>query len=323
MVAGAGSGKTTYLVREALKCPNDTILVTTYTEANETEIRQKFIATCGCVPSHVKIQTWFSFLIQHGVKPFQGVMLDADINGLPLVNTMSARGVAEAITERYFLSKDRKIYSDKLAKLVIRCNQRSDGKVFDRLSRVFSQIFIDEAQDLAGYDLDVLKELFASRARVLLVGDPRQVTYLTHNERRFAKYAYGKICEFVAHECPHLHVPVDDTTLSCSHRSHRLICELSDQLYPAMRATTSMQSVATHHDGVFLVPKKQVKSYLSQFQPTQLRSDRRVQVDSSCPVYNFGQSKGLSFDRVLIYPTKDMLDWIFDRRTQLATMTSS
>lgn len=321
IVAAAGSGKTSYLVREALQHPNDTILITTYTEANEDEIRRKFIATCGYVPSHVKIQTWFSFLIQHGVKPFQGGMIDADINGLLLVNTMSARGVGERTPERYYLGPNRTIYSDKLAKLVIRCNQKSEGKVFDRMSRVFSQIFVDEVQDLAGYDLDVLKELFASRARVLLVGDPRQVTYLTHNERRFEKYADGKICEFVAAECHRLQVQVDDTTLSCSHRSHRLICELSDQLYPAMRGTASTQSVMTHHDGVFCVEKRHVGSYLLQFQPTQLRADRRVKVDNDFPVYNFGASKGLSFDRVIVYPTKDMLEWMFDHRTKLTAIT--
>ena len=321
MVAAAGSGKTSYLVRDALQHPGDTVLITTYTEANEAEIRKKVIATCGCVPSNVRIQTWFSFLIQHGVKPFQGGMIEADVNGLLLVNTMSARGVGEGTPEQYYLSPNRRIYSDKLAKLVIRCNQKSGGKVFDRMSRVFSQIFIDEVQDLAGYDLDVLKELFVSRARVLLVGDPRQVTYLTHNEPRLKKYADGKICEFVAEQCRPLHVQVDDSTLSCSHRSHRLICELSDQLYPAMRATASTQSVVTSHDGVFLVGKKHVGGYLSQLQPTQLRPDRRVKVDSAFPVYNFGESKGLSFDRVLIYPTKDMLGWVFDRQTKLATMT--
>ena len=287
MVAAAGSGKTSYLVRDALQHPGDTVLITTYTEANEAEIRKKVIATCGCVPSNVRIQTWFSFLIQHGVKPFQGGMIEADVNGLLLVNTMSARGVGEGTPEQYYLSPNRRIYSDKLAKLVIRCNQKSGGKVFDRMSRVFSQIFIDEVQD----------------------------------EPRLKKYADGKICEFVAEQCRPLHVQVDDSTLSCSHRSHRLICELSDQLYPAMRATASTQSVVTSHDGVFLVGKKHVGGYLSQLQPTQLRPDRRVKVDSAFPVYNFGESKGLSFDRVLIYPTKDMLGWVFDRQTKLATMT--
>ena len=42
IVAAAGSGKTTHLVREALKIYDQKVLITTYTEANEREITKKF-----------------------------------------------------------------------------------------------------------------------------------------------------------------------------------------------------------------------------------------------------------------------------------------
>ncbi|MFD2029446.1 UvrD-helicase domain-containing protein [Ancylobacter dichloromethanicus] len=80
---------------------------------------------------------------------------------------------------------------------MIRCNEQSGGAVVDRLSRVFPHVFIDEVQDLAGYDLDIIEALARSPVRLLMVGDPRQVTYLTHNERRFAKYADGGIADFL------------------------------------------------------------------------------------------------------------------------------
>lgn len=42
ILASAGSGKTTFLIRSALSIPiNEKILITTYTEANEAEIRKK------------------------------------------------------------------------------------------------------------------------------------------------------------------------------------------------------------------------------------------------------------------------------------------
>ena len=69
ILAAAGSGKTTYLVNEALKIKDTKVLITTYTDANEQEIKKKFYEINGCVPENVTIQTWFSFLIQHGVKP--------------------------------------------------------------------------------------------------------------------------------------------------------------------------------------------------------------------------------------------------------------
>jgi len=41
IIAAAGSGKTTYLVNEALKHDGGRILITTYTEANEAEFVKK------------------------------------------------------------------------------------------------------------------------------------------------------------------------------------------------------------------------------------------------------------------------------------------
>jgi DNA helicase-2/ATP-dependent DNA helicase PcrA len=43
-------------------------------------------------------------------------------------------------------------------------------------------------------------------------------------------------------------------------------------------------------------------------------------VSDGFEVYNFGASKGKTFDRVLIYPTKDMLDWINDNNKNLKSV---
>ena len=76
IIAAAGSGKTSYLISEALKRKNERILITTYTQANESEIRKKIITANKFIPENIIIQTWFSFLIKHGVKPFQGCLTD-------------------------------------------------------------------------------------------------------------------------------------------------------------------------------------------------------------------------------------------------------
>jgi DNA helicase II / ATP-dependent DNA helicase PcrA len=210
VIAAAGSGKTTYLVEEAVKIRGERVLITTYTDSNEAEIRQKFFELVGYVPANVVIMTWFSFLITHGVKPFQGGMFDFSITGMVLVSTQSglryrtSQGQpifwAEANIDRHYFDPSRRIYSDKLPKLVIRCNDKSGGSVIDRISRVFPHVFVDEVQDLAGYDLDILAALARRSARLLMVGDPRQVTYLTHHERRHSKYADGGIVDFLQNE---------------------------------------------------------------------------------------------------------------------------
>lgn len=82
IIAAAGSGKTTHLVKKALKIYDQKVLITTYTEANEREIIKKFFELNGCIPENVTIQTWFSFLMQHGVKPYQSVIYQGKIKGL-------------------------------------------------------------------------------------------------------------------------------------------------------------------------------------------------------------------------------------------------
>ena len=70
LIASAGAGKTTLFVKEAISC-NETVLITTFTEENKEEIKKKFYElNNGVIPSHVTIRTWFSFLIEHGEKPY-------------------------------------------------------------------------------------------------------------------------------------------------------------------------------------------------------------------------------------------------------------
>ena len=51
----------------------------------------------------------------------------------------------------------------------------------------------------------------------------------------------------------------------------------------------------------------------------QLRDRRDVEVKDFAPVMNFGESKGLSFERVLIYPTTPIKKWLKDNEPQSCT----
>lgn len=104
IIAAAGSGKTTHLIETALLLRNATILITTFTDENEKEIRTRFFERNGCIPSNVVIQTWFSFLLQHGVRPYQGYLYDKNIVGLSLVNSQSALRSQETNVERHYLT---------------------------------------------------------------------------------------------------------------------------------------------------------------------------------------------------------------------------
>ncbi len=321
LIASAGAGKTTLLVKEAIKCKN-TVLITTFTEENEKEIINKFIElNHGIVPSHVTVRTWFSFLIEHGAKPYQGKLTSNPIDGLILVNKKSGLNYKkngkisvyfkEDEIESHYFTKDFQIYSDKLSKFVIRCNEKSNGYVIERISALFKNIYIDEVQDMAGYDLEIIKLLFASSSNVKISGDPRQVTYHTHFSDKYKKYSDGKIQKFVENECKKSNCNIDLETLNGSWRNNKIICLFANTIFPEYPPCKALQVETTNHDGIFLVREKDIDKYLREFSPTQLRYSRAKEVNSYYEVKNFGESKGATRDRVLIYPTKGITDWLF------------
>ena len=350
IIAAAGSGKTTFLVDEALKQKNGKVLITTYTQANEAEIRKKIIEKNKCIPENATVQTWFSFLLKHGVRPFQGTLFEKKINGLILVNSQSGLKAyksqcqdckqerivkgnctkcknpiyfgEEKEFERHYFTKALKIYSDKLSKFVFRCNEKSGGSVVDRISRIYSHIYIDEVQDLAGYDLELLKLLFACNSAILLVGDPRQGTYSTNSAPKNKQFKKAKVINYFFQD-KSININTDQTSLLTNYRCNKPICDLSNKLFADFQATTSGNNTVTEHDGVFFIKEKDIETYLQKFQALQLRDSKKKEVNESYRVMNFGEAKGLSFDRVLIYPTKPFLDWLKDSNTQLAETSRS
>ncbi|MFB9086020.1 hypothetical protein ACFFW8_11200 [Erwinia tracheiphila] len=69
------------------------------------------------------------------------------------------------------------------------------------------------------------------------------------------------------------------------------------------------------------MPEQLLSHYLETFTPVQLRWNKKRTVDERYPVFTFGTSKGLTFERVLIYPTKPMLQWFQDDSAALTNDT--
>lgn len=79
-------------------------------------------------------------------------------------------------------------------------------------------------QDLAGYDLEILKLLFPTDIKMLLVGDPRQGTYLTNISPKNKQYRKSNIVHFF--EDSTMPLDKDDTTLIVNYRSNKTICDI-------------------------------------------------------------------------------------------------
>lgn len=308
IIAAAGAGKTTFLIKKALEI-SENVLITTYTDANEQSIRDKFYEINGCIPSNVTIMPWFSLLIKHGIRPYQSYLINNRVSGVLLVNKADKNLLRLKDTnEKKYVTASGNVYSNMISKLPCVLDELSNGCVFRRIRKIFSYVFVDEIQDFAGYDLEVIRKLHEVGCNMILVGDPRQTTYRTHYEAKYKKYAGGKIANFVQENIPEM--KLDYTTLAKSYRNNQIICDLANQMYPNMRACDSVMNEKTKHDGIFWIEEKDIDSYMEIYNPIQLRYDRRTKVNTKFGAMTFGSAKGLTFDRVLIYPTQPMLNWL-------------
>jgi DNA helicase II / ATP-dependent DNA helicase PcrA len=301
VIACAGAGKTTRLVREALTHCDRRIVMVTYTNNNVREINKKFGELNSGVPKHVHVMTWFEFLLRECARPYQRAKYDQKrIESLLFVNERSAKGIAESDTARHYFVNDGLIYSDKIARFVIECEKNSSKAVTARLGEIYTDVFIDEFQDLAGWDLDVIEMFLRSDIRVTLVGDPRQHIYSTNRSNKNRQYLGIKVVSLV--EQWKRSGLCDLDPMSGTYRCNQGICDFSNALWPGMDIMTPFRNIPTDHDGVFLVAKKVVAKYIQRFRPQVLRYSKKANT-YGCEALNFGLSKGLQFERVLIIPT--------------------
>jgi DNA helicase II / ATP-dependent DNA helicase PcrA len=301
IIACAGSGKTTRLVEEALKDPDKRIAMVTYTNSNAREIKAKFGERNSGVPGRVDVLTWFEFLLRECARPYQKAKFDRwPVTSMLFVEQRSTKGISEANTPRYYFSSGRQIYSDKVARFAFECETRSHGRVSGRLARIYTDIFVDEFQDLAGWDLEVIEFLLRSPLRVTLVGDPRQFVYRTNPSGKNSQYLGVGIVQRV-HEWEKAGLCASES-MSKTYRCSEEICAFSNLLWPGMEPMVSEPRDSSDHEGVFLVGEDVVERYLWRFGPRVLRQSKRSPSPDADPL-NFGSAKGLEFERVLIVPT--------------------
>ena len=105
-----------------------------------------------------------------------------------------------------------------------------------------------------------------------------------------------------------------------------MICDFSSMIYPSLPKVEPCKCIGCHpegveHQGVFIVKTSDLEAYLSKYHPLQLRHNVKTVVNQNHPSQNFGQSKGRTYDRVIIYPTEDMRNWLKNKNAKLADET--
>jgi DNA helicase II / ATP-dependent DNA helicase PcrA len=307
IVAAAGGGKTTRIVERALAAPAERCALVTYTQNNVAEITRRVYRLGGAIPPHVEVWSWYSFLLRELARPYQGAMTERRINGIQWIEGRSDRYARRDEIDRFYFGPDRRIYSDKLSRFICECNAASKGDVIRRLEQRFDRIYIDEVQDIAGHDIDLVELILRSKIKLILVGDHRQSTFRTNNAARHGSFSGpGIIKKFREWE---------KSKLCClsyereTHRCHQAIADLADTLFPSEPSTVSLNAATTGHDGVFCIATRDIPAYVETFKPQVLRLTVKTDCNGQ-PAMNFGESKGMTFDRVLSFPHQLATKWL-------------
>lgn len=295
------------LVRQALARPRRRIAILTYTLENLEEIRRSFEHHAGTIPPHVTLYSWYSFLLRECIRPYQAVLCaQPRVESILFVEGVTDNRAPRTQVVRHYLAGHR-MYSDRATDFAVRCNDLTNGKVVERLAAMYDEVYIDEIQDLAGYDLDLVERLLTSGIEVTLVGDTRQATYATNHSPRNRQYrGTAMTALFQAWEARNL---CQIRHRVVSHRCGQSLCDMADALYPLMPRTESGNADVTGHDGIYVVAPEQVSQYYEEFVPTVLRYDRRQACDG-LPSINFGQSKGRTYSRVLVFPNGPLVQFL-------------
>jgi DNA helicase-2/ATP-dependent DNA helicase PcrA len=305
IVAVAGACKTQTVIDEALAAPSRRVLITTYTNENLRQIFERIQAIAGVVPDNVDITSWYTLLLRDGVRPYQHSVL-GDIGAVRGLNFEGQKQRFARKTERrYFLDGHGDVFRDGLADFVCTANVNAGGAVITRLESLYDRMYIDEVQDLVGYDLDVLDILFASKISVTVVGDPRQHTLATANVPKNKKYRGAGFSDWLD-ERSEICVREDRLT---SVRCNQAICDFASSVFPDLPRLEAEQGETNGRDGVSIIRPFEVQEYYEEHKPVVLR-DRRTTDTLGLPAMNIGVAKGSTFDRVLIFPTNPMRQFL-------------
>lgn len=326
LLASAGAGKSERIAKEALDraASGGTVLLLTYTINNQLELVRHMCRLNKFQPSNVVVKGWFSFLLEDMVRPYQRCIVPDRISGTILNprnphlaetkkgNTNYLPGRAERISNHFnplhFVTKeDNRAHTYYLAKLAATIQEQTSGRPALRLAEIYDAIFVDEIQDLVGWDFAVIRAMAeTSISEFKCVGDFRQSVYQTSETTKRPQTSTEKLTQF-----KDMGFEIDN--LAISWRCIQSICDLADRLHandghyaPTQSQVATVPPKYAHHHGVFAVPALRIDDYIKAYNPVILRWDRRTkpQLCEGRTVYNFGESKGLSFKRVLIIPPK-------------------
>ena len=320
-LAVAGSGKTRGIVDHCATMPIDRrVLVLTYTQANQAELRGR-LATCAGDHPEIEVMGWYTFLLRNFARPFLPFLfpgervLGFNFEGRP---HRMAKGLHR------FLDSGGAAYACELGRLANELITASDGALLRRLQCIYEEVLIDEVQDLSSHDWEIIDALLSSRVDVHMVGDIRQAVLATNpRSSKNKRYAYADSIHWFREREAKGILEISESVETWRCRPE--IAAFADTIFDAswgFPATQSRNHTVSCHDGVFLVRPQDVYRYVDEFRPLCLRSSANSGKAFDLDYVNFRLAKGTQCTRVLVVPTQG-IEKLVQRGTPLGPIPAA
>lgn len=338
--AAAGNGKTYSLcskAKAAVEHGNKYVLLISYTNEGirslENEYRKQ---NSGILDDKVIFKSWYSFLLSDFIKPYQCSLKLKEKHGKQEISFSFPENFVNSIAFysaelpprwynqshlQYFVNQSGDITPDRASHLAYLCNDHSDGRALGRMEEIYSHIFIDELQDYAGWDLEIIRLLFKSQISITCVGDYKQATYRTNNSPKNRQYRDENIRDyFKMLENKGVCTTINANT---TRRFNHEICNFVNTIHGDTDSIVEPDSNIEWDDtvdnaGVYVMDVQHLSQYCEHYHPTILRYDKKAKIDfrHSCNVFNYGGAKGATYERVVIVPVSTTLPFI-ENQTQI------
>lgn len=223
MLAVAGAGKTTHII-DSLSAEKRSLIVT-YTNANYHNLQKKINEKYNYNwPENVVLMRYFPFLYNFCFKPF----LSDIVNAKGITFKPNPNQYANHIRPEYYMNHERYLYSNRISQLIE--VQKVVDLVKNRIQTYFDEFIIDEVQDIAGRDFNLLKTLMTTNVNMLFVGDFYQHTFDTSRDGSVNNSLFSDISKYKDIFSKN-GFTVDTQTLSNSWRCSKSLCSyISDNL---------------------------------------------------------------------------------------------
>lgn len=313
----AGSGKTYWICHESLQLVRDDsfarVLITTFTNENvntiDKELRKQ---NGGVLPEQITVMSWYRFLLRDWIRPYQCAFPGIGINEIRSFNynrNPRSRVCSKTDVERY-VDSHGDVWKDHASELAFEIETRSRGESSERIGRIFSHIFIDEIQDFKGYDINIVESMLTRDIGFSCVGDEKQATLQTHYTNKNKKKTGANIRTWVSRQVAMGNLRIQEETMS--RRFNKEICAFANAVSPGGIVMTTCMNEKSGHDGVFCIERDSVAEYIRMYNPNVLRYDRKVDT-MNLSAMNFGESKGDTYERVLIFANGPIEKFLTDR----------